>query len=584
MRKILMVAIFFLLSLSFNFMYIQGTSAVSPNIIISQVQSGALSTEVSITTEVTATKEFISIYNNSVDRVDITDWCLTNKVGVPFACFTPTSAYETLHLSSFGYATISSDSFSTQHGYLGDVVYPTTNHSSGSITAGSDTITLIDANGSAIDAVSWTTSLTGGSLLQRRLAEDSSNQLLDTDATSDFQKLSVLVVPPSSVEEVITLVDLCSNITDTQVTIPDGYIIDTNGECVIPLDVCGNIAGLQVFVPDGYGINSAGNCVVDVCQNIDGLQDSIPVGLVVSSGDQCHLPDVCINLDGLQESLPDGYYTDNDSSCWLDLLEVRINEIMPNPAGDDTGHEFIEIYNPYNETVSLNNYKLLVGSKYISFPQDTVIAPKAYYVVSNSVTPFTLTNTGSDVSLWSIDGRQIGEKVSYISAPDDESWALIDNSWQYTNQLTPGSENLANYIEPEPVETSVIVSELKPCAPNQYRSPETNRCRLLVTVGSVLVACKDGQYRSEITNRCRNIASDVGVLGACDDKQERNPETNRCRNIVSSAIPQAAYAVEPFSDSSNDSIQMLSFLGISLVAIFYAIWEWRPELKKLFSR
>ncbi len=39
--------------------------------------------------------------------------------------------------------------------------------------------------------------------------------------------------------------------------------------------------------------------------------------------------------------------------------KVKINEVFPNPKGKDTGKEFIELYNPGNENVNLENWKIV---------------------------------------------------------------------------------------------------------------------------------------------------------------------------------------------------------------------------------
>jgi hypothetical protein len=187
------------------------------------------------------------------------------------------------------------------------------------------------------------------------------------------------------------------------------------------------------------------------------------------------------------------------------------------------------------------------------------------------------------------------------------AWANIAGIWQYTNQPTPGADNLSSIFAEDDVEEVVI--GLQPCAQNQYRNPETNRCRLLVTAGSTLTPCKDGQYRSEVTNRCRSISADVSTLVACHDNQERNPETNRCRSItgnsseltackegqernsetnrcrnVAGSIPNVGFAVQPIADTGSAVIGWWAVGGVSLLAFGYAAWEWREELVQAIRR
>lgn len=604
MHKLYILALVFS-TILISLLITQPSHAISPNVVISQVQAGASGGDDA------TTKEFISVYNNSDQEVDISNWCLTNKSNLIFACFTPSAINETLHLPSYKYATISSDSFAKQLTYTPDVLYPTTNRTSGSIVAGSDSLALIDTNGVIVDGVSWSTSLSGGSTLERQFVAGSTEKLIDTDSMADFHKVSTLVVPASDLEEWIT-VDVCLNLDSIQDTVPDGYTVDGNGNCNLPpVDVCPNLDDLQMVVPNGYLLDSNDDCQPDICLNLDGLQMVLPNGMEFDASGNCVQRDECSNLSGIQTAIPDDYKRGNANSCILDLLPLKITEILPNAIGSDEGNEFIEIYNPNNSDVDLINYILYIGTNNVkfNFPIDSRIGAGKYLTFSNNGIKFTLVNTTSSVMLSTIDETLIDETPAYTNPSEGMTWALIDDVWQYTNRPTPGSANAATIIEPE--NTVVLASNLVPCAINQYRSLETNRCRLIATNSSTLMPCKDDQYRSEETNRCRNIASSssaltpctegqvrnpdtnrcrstTSVLGAsdlvpCKVGQERNPETNRCRNVAS-AMPQAEYKPEQANESVNNYIIWWSLAAVGVVAIIYGLWEWRQEITGLIKK
>lgn len=533
MHKLFVFGLFIIVYLSL--LIAPNAYAVNGGVVIYQVQAGAPSS-----IELAATKEFISIYNNSDNNVDISNWCISNKSGVNFVCFTPNALNVTIHMPGFTYATISSDNFATANNYKPDFLFLTTNKSWGSIVAGSDTIKVVDANGTEIDEASWSTTLSGGQTLQR---------LIDTNNPTDFQKTNSLTIPFGSLEEWVT--DACKNIEGVQEAVPKDYIVDKYGMCILP-----------------------------------------PV-------------DLCLNLAGVQTEIPEGYKSEVKDVCMLDLLPLSVAELLTNPIGDDDGNEFIEIYNPNNVSVDLANYQLNVtsnGSRF-NFPGGTKIEPGEYLSFSNNQIKFSLINTTSSIEIRSTDDQLIDETGIYTNPGEGLAWALIDGLWQYTKRPTPGSANMLSLVEPE--SEVPAVNNLTPCAVNQYRSPETNRCRLLVVSTSTLAPCKDGQYRSEETNRCRSIASDVNqlmpcaegqernpatnrcrsttaVLGAnnltpCKAGQERNPDTNRCRNVAGT-IPTADYAPQQANESSNNSIIMWSLISVGAIAICYGIWEWRQEI------
>jgi len=525
--------------------------AISADMVIAQVQAGSLDGEGA------ATQEFVSIYNNSGHEVDISNWCLANKNNISFACFTPSTANETLHLPSYRYATISSDSFAKQLVNVPDVVYVTTNKTSGSIVAGKDNLTLINANGVVVDGVEWSTALDGGSTLQRQFVAESSNQMIDTDNMSDFQKTGSLVVPASGLTEQVVVIDVCPNVSGPQPVLPDDMELNANGDCV--------------------------------------------------SHDECS------NLPDIQTAIPDGFKRGADSSCVLGLLPLQITELLPNAAGSDSGNEYIEIYNPNDTDVSLSYYFLYTGSDYThfySFPIGSRIAAKQYLAFYNNEIKFTLVNTTSSVRLRPIDNSFIDDTPVYENPDEGMAWAVIDGAWQYTNQPTPGGANLSS-LATESNDTEEASSNLVPCAPNQYRNPETNRCKLISTSTSSLLPCKEGQYRSEETNRCRSIVSDVSslipcaegqernpatnrcrsitatlgvsTLTPCKPGQERNPETNRCRNIVKS-MPTADYAPEQTESKTDNSVMFWSLTGLGATAFGYGLWEWRREISGIFRK
>lgn len=514
--------------------------AASSTLVIAQIQAGAISTEVAAPTQ-----EFISIYNNSNQDVDVTGWCLTNKTGVNFACMTPTMTGQRLFLTSHHYMIVASDAFAVRHaGIVPDVIYPTTNAASGSLTGSSETVTLKDGSGLAIDSFAWT-SLSGGTVYQRNAASDLVT-LVDSDASTDFVKLQGVVIPPSGVYEVVTVIDQCSNLDLVQTTVPTGYLQDNEGKCF--RDACLNLDGLQVVVPEEYVDRGAGDCVYNYAL-------------------------------------------------------LRITELLPNAAGADADHEFIELFNPTDHSVSLDTYQLKVGIKLYDFPIGSSIGPNEYKVFYNNEINFTLTNTTINVTLLGDDGSVIDQPPAYDNPAEDMAWGLINDTWQYTNQPTPAAENKLSVIE-IPVIDESEPKQLTPCAPNQHRSPETNRCRLLVTVATTITPCKDGQYRSEATNRCRtialaggtltpcredqyrseetnrcrNLATAASTLTPCKDNQYRSEETNRCRTIAAAAPPPAAFAVEPIQDSSKVFVGWWALAGVMAVAGSYGVWEWRREI------
>ena len=319
--------------------------------------------------------------------------------------------------------------------------------------------------------------------------------------------------------------------------------------------------------------------------------------------------DVCPNIDGIQTVLPVGKEMSQAGDCVArTIMQVNITEVLPNAVGSDEGKEFIELFNPNTVVVNLADYRLYVGPHYensYNFPAGSTIQPGSYRSFSNAEIPFSLLNSSSLVRVTLSDGTVVNDMPAYVDPKEGQSWADVNDEWMYTNQPTPSLSNLA--MDDTMIESELGIS-LQLCAENQYRSPETNRCRLITpTTSSMLSSCKDGQYRSEETNRCRNITATTKTVTPCKDDEERNQETHRCRKITTSSqpspckegqernpdtnrcrtitkMPSADYGVLGAETKSESSGYVwVAVGGLLLVAMGYAIWEWHYEIRKFIK-
>lgn len=488
------VSVVVLLSSAYVPQFTERAYAASAKVLITQIQAGGVGVP---------TQEFIVLYNNSPDEVDVTGWCLTNKSGAAVACLNPPEIGQTIYLPAYEHAVVASDSFAMglPSGAV-TVTYTPTNQNVGSITGSNDTVSLVDEMGSVVDVQTWTTSISAGMQFERH-GVGSPVLYTDTDTTTDWS-----------------------------VTIPG----------LLPVDE-----------------TRIGTTIVE-----------------------------------------------------HEVVPLTISEVLPNATGADDGKEFIELFNPNDEIVSLSDYELFVGLHYENsyyFPDGAAIEPHGYSSFTNTDIPFTLLNSSSRVALTLRNGSIINETPAYTNPKDGQSWANIHDEWQYTNQPTPSATNLAT--DDSIIESgATLVAFSQPCAENQYRSPDTNRCRLIASssVTGLVTPCKEGQYRSEETNRCRAVASDVKTVTPCKEGEERNLETNRCRKIVVAVtatpckagqernpdtnrcrtivkMPSAEYGVLGAETKSGGAWYVWAAVGgVLLLALGYAVWEWHDEMGKFFRK
>jgi hypothetical protein len=286
---------------------------------------------------------------------------------------------------------------------------------------------------------------------------------------------------------------------------------------------------------------------------------------------------------------------------------IVLSEILPNPAGVDTGKEFIEIHNPTDETISLLGCSLRLNEtgKEFALPYWTLGAGK-YLAFYDSETKITLPNASAD-TVWLLSTFD-EEGVLYPDAlSDDVAWALIDGKWQSTLKPTPNkpnelvqkstgggigggsglkpcrSDQFRNPATNRCKLRDSLVSQLKPCRPDQFRNPETNRCKLKFNTTSQLKPCDPDQFRNPETNRCKKKDSG-STLKPCNPGQERNPATNRCRKVQGASTGSGFAKVQDIKAplvSGSKSWWLAGAAGAGVAG--YAGWEWRREVSSFFG-
>lgn len=126
----------------------------------------------------------------------------------------------------------------------------------------------------------------------------------------------------------------------------------------------------------------------------------------------------------------------------LELSELFIDPDKPLTDAED---EFVEIYNPTNESVDLEGYSIQTGMKYsykFTLP-DIVIKSRQYLALFAIDTGLVLSNTEGQAQLLDPAGQTIYEASPYQKAKPNTSWAVIGGSWQWTAQSTPNAANIA---------------------------------------------------------------------------------------------------------------------------------------------
>lgn len=131
----------------------------------------------------------------------------------------------------------------------------------------------------------------------------------------------------------------------------------------------------------------------------------------------------------------------NEPSNNPPTLWPEYSEALPNPEGTDTTEEWIELYNPYNETIELTGLSLddqEGGSK--AFSLSASMAAHEYLLISVEDSGLSLNNTADEIRL--LRGEEVLWAVPYTEVQEGKSYAYVNGAYEWTTP-TPGEANHA---------------------------------------------------------------------------------------------------------------------------------------------
>lgn len=313
-------------------------------------------------------------------------------------------------------------------------------------------------------------------------------------------------------------------------------------------------------------------------------------------------------------------YSPPPASNGLQILEIlpHARDCSPDDTTTPDCVDYVKLYNPTNTAVDLSQYRLRIGYKgqgssiTNAFHFDQSLEPGKYFTLAtrDDGDAISITDTGNFVWLEDAYGvASYGPVVQYPSASSTTkvgwAWAFDGQTWRWTSAPHPFD---ANYFPPEIVAPVMPdTPSYVPCKVNQYRSPETHRCRNIVVSASTLVPCKPSQIRNPETNRCRSILAAASGLQPCKAGQTRNPETNRCKSATSvsnqlkpcqpgwernpetnrcrkgSVLGSATTKVQDIKSPATSSVRWLLIGSVVAGALAYGLYEWRQEFALKFA-
>lgn len=187
------------------------------------------------------------------------------------------------------------------------------------------------------------------------------------------------------------------------------------------------------------------------------------------------------------------------------LLPLVLNELFIDPVSPltDSANEYVEIYNPNTEQISLAGYVLYSGSNFTysySFTATEKIPANGYFVVTSGASNITLANSGGAAKLVDAVGKAVDE-VTYQESKEGNAWAR-DNTgaWVWTTTPTEGAQNQisAPVLTAKALVTAAAVKAniKKPTTPKATKAATAKKA---ITKTTKVKAAQDTQNTSGLT-------------------------------------------------------------------------------------
>ena len=112
------------------------------------------------------------------------------------------------------------------------------------------------------------------------------------------------------------------------------------------------------------------------------------------------------NQSGLDFTVADEnthWRTQSRNNLWRGDFQIKINEILPNPEGTDSGQEWVELYNAGTESVRMDGWMIETASSSwglkATIPAATSLEPGLFYLIGESDVPSDFADLTLDSNL-----------------------------------------------------------------------------------------------------------------------------------------------------------------------------------------
>jgi len=166
-------------------------------------------------------------------------------------------------------------------------------------------------------------------------------------------------------------------------------------------------------------------------------------------------PELCETITGVPEEIIETSDSGEESAANAPEKSypdgIILNEILPDPIGNDEDGEFIELFNKNDFEIDLGKWTLTNRTdSSFSFPEKTVIGPKDFLAIYYKDSKLNLHNSdGERIFLKNPDNILASEIFFKEKAKNGQSYAKSNDEFFWTSVPTPGAENIFDATEDE---------------------------------------------------------------------------------------------------------------------------------------
>ncbi len=184
---------------------------------------------------------------------------------------------------------------------------------------------------------------------------------------------------------------------------------------------------------------------------------------------------------------------------------IVINEVLPNPTGEDTELEWIELYNSESSPISLDGYILEdKNGKRITL---SGAIQRWFVVYPKGEKSFALTNSGSTIRLLRSDESEV-DSFNYGNSTEGKSFGRIPDGGSISSEkLSPTLES-SNQLPVTPTPSPTATSTPKPTQTPKPTAITPPPVTVRVTVPSPEVLGDDREDEQE-SDQVPHVSSDI---------------------------------------------------------------------------